>query len=131
DHRRWPVVTDVPRREARVGADLPGEEAVSQRLAGDDPDVRLSRGVEDFFNPFLAEQAEGDLQDFRRPGLEAERRLRGFVDGDSVVIDFVFRLQGLEDLVRFGVAHQLRRRTVDLVHVDMRGAGALERAVYP
>ena len=121
------MVANVSGREPRIRADLPGQEPIPQGLARDDADVRLASFIEQLIDPLLAEQAEGNLEDLRRARFEAEDGFRRFVDGNPVVVDFVFGLQRLEDLVRRGVAHQLGRRIVELVNVDMVRPETLQR----
>ena len=110
-----------------AGANLPGEESVSERLAGDDAYAGAVGGGEDLVDPLLSEQAEGNLEDLGFPRFQAQRRFHGLVDRNAVTDDLALRLQRLEDFVRGGIRHRLRGRVVQLVEVHMVRPQALER----
>src|SRR2546421_321076 len=84
-------------------SDLPDfglcEGRIPQRLAGDDCNTRPSGFPEDFVDPLLAKQAERNLEDLGLAGLETKQRFDRLVDGNTVVVELVFRLQRIEDLV--------------------------------
>src|SRR5947208_13973149 len=120
-------MADVARREPLAGANLPGEESVPKRLAGDDAYARAVGGGEDLVDPLLSEQAEGNLEDLGFPRFQAQRRFHGLVDRNAVTDDLALRLQRLEDFVRGGIRHRLRGRVVQLVEVHMVRPQALER----
>src|SRR5436309_286925 len=125
DHRRGPMMADVPRWKRRIWMDASGEEAVPQGLAGDDSDARPPSLREDLLDPFLTQQAKRDLERLRFPGLETQKRLDGLVDGNPVVVDRVLPFQCVEDLVRGRVRHQFRGRVVQLIEVHVVRAASL------
>src|SRR5438093_1043613 len=129
DHRRGPMMADVPRWKRRIWMDASGEEAVPQGLAGDDSDARPPSLREDLLDPFLTQQAKRDLERLRFPGLETQKRLDGLVDGNPVVVDRVLPFQCVEDLVRGRVRHQFRGRVVQLIEVHVVRAESLQGSI--
>src|SRR5438034_1160195 len=129
DHRRGPMMADVPRWKRRIWMDASGEEAVPQGLAGDDSDARPPSLREDLLDPFLTQQAKRDLERLRFPGLETQKRLDGLVDGNPVVVDLVLPFQCVEDLVRGRVRHQFRGRVVQLIEVHVVRAESLQGSI--
>src|SRR5205814_10465663 len=110
DHGPGPVMPDVARREPLAGADLPGEESVPERFAGDDAHAGAVRGRQDLVDPFLSEQAEGNLEGLRLPRLEAQRRFHRLVDRDAVVGSLSLRFQRLEGCIGRWIRYHPPRR---------------------
>src|SRR5256885_6350562 len=81
NHRRRPMMPDVPGRERGIGTDTAREEPIPQRLVGDDSETRPCRFPEDFCYSLLAKQAERNLERLGRAGLETKQRFDWLVGG--------------------------------------------------
>ena len=122
-------MADVARREARVLSQGPRQEPVRERLAGDEADlVPLGQG-EDFVDPLLTEQIEGELDHGRLPRLDRHHGLDRLVHGDPVVPHLVLRLELVEHVVRRRIRHHRKRRVVELVHVNVVRPETLQRSL--
>src|SRR2546421_3042891 len=99
NHRRGPLMTDVSGRKGRPGTNRTREESVPQRFPRDDSDPCPSGLRKDLVDPLLTEQAEWNLEDLGLAGLKAEDGFDRLMDRNAVVVDLVFPLQRLQDLV--------------------------------